>query len=1358
MEKNEKNVFSSNFIEALKKSESNNDSKDGLLIGEVTRKESVVRGKSDSLQKITSELRANSIKKQSKKPVFNFYINMKKALDKHLIKGGEDQLKTNTDNLMSARNNKDSARPQGKSVRITFREKIFWTKDQIKSFQQQIKEAFTKIYLKKSNDFKVIDNYISEKNEEELFNYLTSQQFKKFYKKEINKMNLLEKLFKAGMCSLVKRLLINDSIIYSFDFMLIIKLLQDHLNNQSLDNFELTDKLKSYVFLVIDSNLYSPSIVYLLAYMCSIFGFCKEFSILVKREAECFEDDLETFDNFETDESILNFCKNKLCFNTVIGTCISNNWEDVAITIFKTQNTAIEQDIVEMAINQQKFEFLQYVWEHLNKSFEKDLSNIQVGSSTEKFSLAEMMDRKISLFNYDTYILFKVSAIINSRKGKISRPNICKMLKWKYLENDRQLIDTLMKHKFYEEILILLNDNRDLNWTFKPEYFVDLLESNDCLLIPYFLQYVDLKKYINKSETQKQIVEKYIKYGNKIYYGAEMLSQVYKNSWNQDNTILLCKYIQKNLKLKDILNCHSPILTCTLLCEFLQGISSVSIHYSTKIDKIVKELLDFCEIIQNTTNDENYIRFLMEQRSVFGRTALHIIADNNYYKCLKNHNVGTIVGKMWNGQIPYNSLFSASSLERYLKKSVTKEVSPFLNFDPIDPNKNYLFQLSVWQNSCSLRHLPEALLTLGLIINFSVFTYQISDFFRFKKDVEDIHKFQIYQPNYIIFFVQIACININIIYQLVFSIFTDRKANLTIINYLEFILLILSSLVFINFGSMGLVTQSEENTMISVLLSLITVGVWVRILGILFTSKGLGPLIRMIYLMSLLLIKYILIYIFFIICMSAVFTSVFFHSSIESSDYFGDFITSLINLITPFVSNFNTYAFENNKLLGSVMIMIYTALTAILLMNLLIAILSSVYDELYSQVDSAHRCALIKFHKNLEWSEEYGYMIFLPNPLNIFNLLILPFQILNGTKDKEVQKKFNRFICKLYFGLLYTPFILLIFGIYTTCLIPICYIKSIVLLTKSFFNSNKNSQILPQILKSILLGIFYLIFFNLRDIYYIIVHQFNEIQLAPSEIDRIKNFITIEDIIIFLDFIHSQSKTKISTLAHVFEEYLEYEKSATLIKNEELKEKSDYLIKLNKLSDTRNVSILSFIKDTEKKQSVIKKNLIIIEILENFVDESLDELFVDIEKMKLLLPRGFEINEEYIKMLIYTNIQLINLAVMKLKSNKNSFLQYQLINKIMNKCIKVDKEIDYEIHKNLIFQKSSEQYKSDNYQGQTEINLLSRMYKFFDFFSAYFQNKCTEKEKRFNRNEQKLRLKPISSKVLSSGKASNDML
>ena len=94
---------------------------------------------------------------------------------------------------------------------------------------------------------------------------------------------------------------------------------------------------------------------------------------------------------------------------------------------------------------------------------------------------------------------------------------------------------------------------------------------------------------------------------------------------------------------------------------------------------------------------------------------------------------------------------------------------------------------------------------------------------------------------------------------------------------------------------------------------------------------------------------------------------------------------------------------------------------------------------------------------------------------------------------------------------------------------------------------------------------------------------------------------------------------------------------------------------------------------------IIKRNLIIIEILENFlIDDGSDNFIVDIDKMKILLPKTMNINNAYIKRLVHTDIASLNKAVNKRKNKGNAFLQHKLLNKIVGSVIRLDKVIDAE--------------------------------------------------------------------------------
>jgi len=200
-------------------------------------------------------------------------------------------------------------------------------------------------------------------------------------------------------------------------------------------------------------------------------------------------------------------------------------------------------------------------------------------------------------------------------------------------------------------------------------------------------------------------------------------------------------------------------------------------------------------------------------------------------------------------------------------------------------------------------------------------------------------------------------------------------------------------------------------------------------------------------------------------------------------------------------------------------------------------------------------------------------------------------------------------------------------------------------------------------------------------------------------INRINNFINKQEIIYFLNFIHSLNIRQLE-IHNLFLEYLLFEDQVTSDESERTKVKSQYLKTLREASATvtrktggNAASLLiqsekftdaegNVVKNSEKKLSYTKKNIIIIEILENFlIDDGKENIYVDIEKLKMLLPQSCNIDKNYIKKIIYTNIKLINKAVNKLKKEKKASNQYYLLNKTLNAALELDRDIDREIAK-----------------------------------------------------------------------------
>ena len=90
----------------------------------------------------------------------------------------------------------------------------------------------------------------------------------------------------------------------------------------------------------------------------------------------------------------------------------------------------------------------------------------------------------------------------------------------------------------------------------------------------------------------------------------------------------------------------------------------------------------------------------------------------------------------------------------------------------------------------------------------------------------------------------------------------------------------------------------------------------------------------------------------------------------------------------------------------------------------------------------------------------------------------------------------------------------------------------------------------------------------------------------------------------------------------------------------------------------------------------------IIEILSSFlINDENGTGMVDIEKMKKLFPFTMNIQDYHLRRFIHCNIHVLNQVMEKVKIRKSTFIQYQLLNRIMSSVQRLDKDIDSELFK-----------------------------------------------------------------------------
>ena len=341
---------------------------------------------------------------------------------------------------------------------------------------------------------------------------------------------------------------------------------------------------------------------------------------------------------------------------------------------------------------------------HLESFFSSSLKNTIFKDIKIDFTISDILDKLFQLNSLEI-----IQEIISS---------------WKYLDSDTTLLQTLFRNKAYDEISILLyRYPNHPHWRITPINFKEVILNEGLELIILCLNEKGCKIVLDDLSIQKTIVNNYLLAGEKMYYGAEMLSNIKKTSLDLSLAFNLLSNINASIKNKNIVNCHSPVLTCLLLCEILHNISEISVHFKIKCEKTRKELMELCRNIHEANPSEKYIEFLLGQKDSRGRTAYLIAAETEAFTVLESPEVGTIVNKMWVGRLRHDGIFAFSSLKKFLESPTTKGGNAFLAFDKIDYNKTYFHQLSLWEESCSLRYYPESISNILLIVLYNLFIF-----------------------------------------------------------------------------------------------------------------------------------------------------------------------------------------------------------------------------------------------------------------------------------------------------------------------------------------------------------------------------------------------------------------------------------------------------------------------------------------------------------------------------------------------------------------------------------------------------------------------------------------------------------
>ena len=1157
----------------------------------------------------------SSLIKNSKSSAYNskFNTTMKKATFKSKNTNSENSYSENLGLLVRNKNTilgvnflteNKATKKKRFDTSMTGSMKLFFGTKIKKEFQNKLRNA--KALIKENQD-KLSDNIIKAIKDDDINliqDLMLSDTNKIIYKKILQKETFINMMLINKRMKMLNIIL--EDHFYKFNSLFPFEYITKKLKLRNKNIFE-SEELRQFLLNVVESGLYDKGLSKVMGWFLVCFDLKQEFIHFININSDYYPYEQRIY--IENDYDLINeYRNNPQNFNEILILCLKNGLEELAIELVHVEGKLENGSVITTAIKFKNKDFLKYVWEEPIISFKRHhLKNRRIFNLNQDKNKDN--DSKLC-FNKGMKV-FNISSLIDQKKKKnfLSKNLITDIIStWKFLDQDNELFNSLFKSDLYDEMNILIyRFPNHKNWRFTKLYFKTIIKNKVINLILPCLKDDKCKEVLKEKDIQQFIVNNYLTVGNLLYYGAEMINNIPTAYLDYSLSNIFIDNIILALKNRVITNCHSPVLTCLIIYEIISNIKQISINFGLKCKKVSNKLMTICKNIDESTSDEKYIKYLLSQKDSKGRNGYEIAAYIPGCPILESNKIGNIVDNMWQGHLRYEGIFDFNILLRFIKSPKSKDSNPFNAFNAPEMHKTYFHQICLWKSSCALRFIQESLTTILLIIIYNLFLFYIVNYDEIMSNFNELTKRDKWLLIIYIIWCCIIVLNIplNIIYC---KLSKKRKFSFDFWNCIEIAMMICSFLTLVDtqklfgkYDEYGNLIPSNKINDAAFLIRVIILSandflVWLRITGILLTYNEFGSLIRMIYLLSIIVAKYLVIYLIIIVASATIYTTLFYKASIMYDSYSKTFTT----LFQGYLQNSKYQYFSYYKKFGAILCIIFVIFGGIILVNMLIILLSNEYEKLSASVVVSHKSTLIKYYKRYKWDKKYGYIMFLATPFNIINYLIIPLHLFFEKKNKNKSIKnslkninientnsesditktlttdenfdlkdiieknknekiedinnqndkkediFNSTVTTIYFLLFYFPYIFIVEALTSLLFIPYAYILGIFRSIKNKNSLRRGFDIFLIFILWIILGIPFIIFNYLLNLFFLCTTIFNNFDKGEmNEKRRIKESITTKEIEKFMQFIHSREHKDKEDLQTLFRNFLlwEHEKS-----------------------------------------------------------------------------------------------------------------------------------------------------------------------------------------------------------------------
>ncbi len=380
--------------------------------------------------------------------------------------------------------------------------------------------------------------------------------------------------------------------------------------------------------------------------------------------------------------------------------------------------------------------------------------------------------------------------------------------------------------------------------------------------------------------------------------------------------------------------------------------------FQLKCERIVSKLLELCVTIIERIDDERLFEQYFMQTDFKQRSMFNIISMNKFNKLMLDEKISNLLTKIWDGEDvkQCDGKYKDFSIIAHLFVTPARKVPGRTqglrtifenNFPNPAPENPQWFQFEFRRKSISFFYVKEVLFALTILIIYQYINFLYLDLFQDKNFLNmppatRSNNLTTYKNWNVLSFIISGSLLFSVALKMVFNLVAKRKLRFDIWTFLDAVCALVNLIavnVVSNFTVSELLDTGRKQSIDYYIILVMSLS-WIRFFSYLLVNRHISPLINTLLRMIVDTFYFMAILVSYMVIQSSVFETLFID---VDNDNFGTFFLSFRSLFSAMMGDFSYDNSGSREVSFSVFMILHLFISSILLLNYLIAILSTVY-------------------------------------------------------------------------------------------------------------------------------------------------------------------------------------------------------------------------------------------------------------------------------------------------------------------------------------------------------------------------------------------------------------------------------